>query len=180
MSSSVKRVNAQLGVIYDTYRTALLNKLYYGAKLERYQKINMWLEILIAIGATTSGVAGFQLWKIQPYGPIAWGAYALLVAVLATAKPFLQLSKAIERYSKLHTGHLYNSLALYKLIAKIRSEQALTREVIGQFELALQQHVEFSRDDDPVVDRKLQERCEAKVRMEVPQSSLWWATEGQP
>src|ERR1700722_6185071 len=129
--SSVKKVNAQLGVIYDTYRTALLNKLYYGARLESYRKINMWVEILIAIGATTSGVSGFALWKIEPYGPIVWGAFAGLVAVLAIAKPFLQFSKAIERYTKLHTGHLYNSLALYQLVANIRREQALTKEISG-------------------------------------------------
>jgi hypothetical protein len=101
------------------------------------------------------------------------------LAILATAKPFLQFSKAIERYTKLHTGHLYNSLALSQLVANIRREQALTKEIAGQSDLALQQQIEFSRDDDPVVNRKLQERCEARVRRQVPESSLWWATEVQ-
>jgi hypothetical protein len=63
-----------LTIIHNEYRTALLNRKYYGARLERYRTINRWFEIAIALGATTgTGIAGLAIWK-QGYGTAAWDA----------------------------------------------------------------------------------------------------------
>lgn len=58
--------------IYDALRDFLLNQKYFGYRLTLYRKYNFWMEMLIAIGATGSGVAGFSLWQ-KNYGQLIWG-----------------------------------------------------------------------------------------------------------
>src|SRR5689334_15071289 len=91
---------AHLDEIYSTYRTAALNKAYYGGMLSRYQRRNTIFEIAIAVGATSSGVSGLALWS-QPYGKATWGVITAISSLLAVAKPILQMNKKVERYSKL-------------------------------------------------------------------------------
>src|SRR5262249_26814632 len=119
MPLSDERVCSELCELYDAYRTAALNKEYYGLLLSRYQTNNTILEIAIAIGATSSGISGLALWQ-QPDGKIIWAIVTLMSGILAIAKPFLQLNKKVERYSKLFTGHLDAFLAIGALVSRIR------------------------------------------------------------
>src|SRR5260370_17196780 len=57
----------QLKNIHREFRTALLNKKYYGCRLNWYQNVNRWFEIFIALGAAAgTGIAGFAIWKNGP------------------------------------------------------------------------------------------------------------------
>jgi hypothetical protein len=127
MPSEDKTV-AILADIYDTYRTALLNKFYCGQMLARFQKVNTWFDIAIAVGTTSTGVSGLALWKYEPVGPVVWSCIAFVAAMFAVSKPFLQFNKKVERYTMLYTEHLNNSLTLAALISKIKREQGLSEE----------------------------------------------------
>ncbi len=171
-----KNLSEILTEIYDTYRNAALNKYYYGALLARYQKANTVLEIAIAIGATSSGISGLALWQ-EPNGKEIWGAITLVSGVLAVAKPFLQLNKLVERYSKLFTGHLDNYLSLQALVSRIRRNRDLTEQMLQEFEVAEKRFLELSRDDDPQTVRRLHLKCENVVRDSIPNSVLWFPSQ---
>jgi hypothetical protein len=170
---SMPNATSELREIYNMYRTATLNKLYYGRMLARYQKLNTLLEIMIAIGATSSGISGFTLWQ-EPYGKEIWGAITLVSGLLAIAKPIMQLNKKVERYSKLFTGHLDNSLRLGALVTHIRRKRDLSAKDIAEFEIAEQRFIELSREDDPHTAVRLQKKCEQEVCNAIPESALWF------
>src|SRR6266536_3221105 len=171
--ADTEQVTSELREIYDMYRTATLNKNYYGAMLAKYQKRNLVLEIIIAIGATSSGVSGLTLWQ-EPYGKAIWGIITLISGILAVAKPILQLNKKVERYSKLFTGHLDNSLRLGALATKIRRKRELSADMVQEFELAEQRFVELSREDDPNTVLRVHKKCEDAVRLAIPDTVLWF------
>src|ERR1044072_8967941 len=91
--------------IHNEFRTALLNSKYYGWRLDRCQKINRAIEIVIAVGATTgTGIAGFAI-KKNGAGAAAWAVISGASVVLATLKPIVDLPKKIEQYrSEEHTS----------------------------------------------------------------------------
>jgi hypothetical protein len=169
-----ERIAPTLVELYDTYRSSLLNKLYYGRMLARYRVINTIFETLIAIGATGSGISGAALWQVEPYGQLVWTSIATSAATLAVAKPILQIGSKVERYTKLYTGHLFNSLSLWALISKVKREQELTDDIIQKLEQAQERHVEISQDDDPYPNKRVHKICEAAVRLQVPDKALWW------
>jgi hypothetical protein len=90
-------------VLHDDYRTAILNKCYYGHKLSFFSRVNVGFEILIAMGATGStgaGIANLTIWTGPP-GILAWAAVSGTAVVLSTLKPIINIGKQIERCGKL-------------------------------------------------------------------------------
>jgi len=87
--------------IYDGLKTLQLNKTYYGRRLDQLKRYNMILEILIASGASGSGIAGIAVLKAGS-GQILWGVLSEIAIVLSIAKPFLKLSDRISSYAKLY------------------------------------------------------------------------------
>ena len=91
----------QLKTIHREYRTVLLNVKYYNRQLRLYRMINLWMEILIAVGSTTStGIAGFAIWQ-NGLGTTAWGIVSGASIMLAVVKPIIKVPERIERYGKL-------------------------------------------------------------------------------
>ena len=170
------RATAELAELYETYRDAALNREYYGRLLARHQRNNTIIEVIIALGATSSGISGLTVIKDEPYGLYVWGVITSIAAVLAIAKPFLQFHKKIERYSRLFTGHLDNYITLNSLVIRIRRKQELTEDMIRQFERAEQRYSQLSRGDDPIKDISLCKQCEEIIRREIPDTVLWYPT----
>src|SRR4051794_17444077 len=96
---------SELSHIYDAYRTALLNRKYYGLRLSSVRKLNFWSEVLIAIGATSSGgVAGLAVWGTIT-GQYVWLWISGIATVISVVKPACQFGKSIENYTKLYAGY---------------------------------------------------------------------------
>jgi hypothetical protein len=171
------RATAELEELYNTYRTAALNKEYYGAKLARYQRLNTIMEITIALGATSSGISALTLMKYEPVGAIIWGVITSISALLAICKPFLQINKKVERYSRLFAGHLDSYITLNALVIRIRRKRELTEDMLKQFDKAEQRFNELSRGDDPITDTKVALECEKVVRRRIPEECLWYPRE---
>ncbi|MBY5413647.1 hypothetical protein HFO98_35935 [Rhizobium leguminosarum] len=111
-----------LAEIYNLLCRSAMNKEYYGRYLASTQKINSILEILIAVGATGSGISALTIWAVKPYGPWIWGGLTAVSAMLAVAKPIIQLNKRIERLTKLYVGHADNYASLLILVSRIRRQ----------------------------------------------------------
>jgi hypothetical protein len=173
MSVSSAEAFPQLAEIYNRYRSAALNKDYYGCLLAAYQRWNTWLEIAIAIGTAGSGISGLAVWQYDT-GKTLWAVITALSSTLAIVKPFLQLNKKVERYSKLFTGHQDNYLSLTALVSKIKRRRQLTDEMIQEFEAAENRYVELAREDDPAINLSLASKCEARVRQQIPDAALWY------
>jgi len=160
--------------IHREFRTALLNKKYYGCRLDWYQTVNRWFEIIIALGATGAGVAGLAIWKTGA-GVTAWAIISGASVVLSTVKPIIDLPKQIERYSKLSGAYakIYES---FRVMEQEFDESGLTAAHLEKFKQLRSQLVDLAADDDPNPKMTLIKRFEADVNREIPVSSLWMPT----
>lgn len=152
---------------------AAMNKEYYGISLARSQFINTWMDTIIAIGTTGSGISALTIWNTQ-YGKVIWGTLSAVSTLFALAKPIIQLSKKIERQSRLFTGHSDNYTNLLVLASRIRRYGNITDEMNRTLEAAETRFAELSRDDDPQPNLRLLRRCEQAVRKRHPPEAAWY------
>jgi hypothetical protein len=171
---STSDIGAQLTEIYNLLCRSALNKEYYGTLLHKTQRLNDVWEILIAIGTTGSGISGLTAWKYEPYGPWVWGALTSASALLAVAKPIIQLNKRIERLTRLYVGHTDNYTSLLIVVSRIRRHGEITSDLMGLFETAEARFLDLSKEDDPRPNLRLKKRCEAIVRERHPPQSAWY------
>ncbi len=166
-------ISDQLVEIYTLLCRAALNKDYYGVMLARHQRLNTWLDILVAIGTTGSGLSALTIWETE-YGAAVWGTLSAVSAVLALSKPIVQLNKKTERLSRLFTGHSDNYSALLILASRIKRKGDVTEEMLATFEATELKFLELSQDDDPTPNLKLLARCEDNVRRRHPPDKAWY------
>jgi len=157
--------------IYDKYRTALLNVKYYGHKLIWARRINLYMELLIAVTAS-SGVSGWAIWGKEGWA-LVWSLMAGAAAILATVKPLLPLTKNVATYSKLFGGHKSNYHALEELVKRIETEQVWTKEMEAEFAYISKQDREMAGDDDPKPSKRLVAKFTEEVNLQIPVDRLW-------
>ncbi len=163
----------QLRYIYYNYRTALLNKLYYGHRLISYQRINSAMEIAIAIGATGSGgVAGLAIWG-SITGQYAWLIISGIATVLGVIKPILQIGRHIENYTKLYAGQTNIYLDLRSIVEDIDVSKAIPQKLANKYEAIRNRIAELGGLDDPKKDQGLIDKLVKQVNEEIPPESLW-------
>ncbi|OGD12385.1 MAG: hypothetical protein A2Y86_03305 [Candidatus Aminicenantes bacterium RBG_13_62_12] len=159
--------------INDAFRTALMNRKYYGHRLTVTRSWNVALDIIIAVGAS-SAVGTWLIWKKSPAGENAWAMIAGLAALLAVIKPFLNLPKQLEKYSKLFIGHgdvYYDLKAITTELARVRDYTPKVQEAHGK---AFERIKQLAPEDDPKIKEKLRRRFFEEVNREIPVESLWW------
>ncbi len=71
--------------IYDEYRTALLNGKYYARRLALYRNLDLWSEIVAALG-TSSAIGSWALWKTT-FGANGWTLLAGAAVIVSLLKP---------------------------------------------------------------------------------------------
>ncbi len=166
-------IETQLRYIYNSFRTALLNKKYYGEKLSNYQKYNLAMELAIAIGAGSSGgIAGLAIWGTLS-GQYAWLTISGLATALSVIKPILQTGKHIERYTTLHAGHSNVYLDLKSIVEDIETSRCVPTELASQYHAIRKRIVELGGLDDPRPDKSLIIKLQAQVNREILPESLW-------
>ena len=89
-------------------------------------------------------------------------------ALLAVAKPIIQLNKRIERLTRLYVGHADNYASLLIIVSRIRRHNDVTPELIESFEAAEARFLELAKEDDPRPNMRLLRRCEATIRQRHP------------
>lgn len=172
MPTEIEIMTGRVYLVYDTTKTALLNKLYYGYQLARFRRYNFWMEIVIAIGAASSGIAGLALWKTES-GQYVWGAFSALSVVLATIKPSLKFAEKVENYAKLYGQYTDAYIKMSVHLQDIQLEQTVTNERIKAFGDLRVQAAELESLGDPVRDNVLIEKLTAEVNRTIPIEDLW-------
>lgn len=157
--------------IYDTLRTALLNKKYYACRLARQRHVTFWLEWVLA--ATTSGtVASWAIWHAQ-WGRITWALLAGIATIISFTKPLLNLSKDIERLTKLHTGFTLAYVELRDLVDDMTVHRCLSDETVRQYHALRKRLNDLAIEDDVKPRRRLRRECENEVLAEHPVDHFW-------
>lgn len=113
-------------VVYDLYKTARLNRLYYTARLHHIERLNTFIEIVIAIAAPTSAVTGIWLLKTE-FGQEAWKYIAGLAAIAAAIKPILKLSQKIKSLEQCLSGYRALEYDVEQIVNKVKTERAYTK-----------------------------------------------------
>lgn len=162
---------AELRWLYDSYRTALLNRKYYAHRLLVYQRWNLILELAVAVG-TSGAIGAWAIWK-QGVGRNAWAFLAGLAALIAVVKPIIQLPKRIERYSKLHVAYSELYQDIDRLVSEVKLEKLLTKEMCKSVRLAAERHYKLELEDDPKPVKHWVQRFYDEVNREIPASTLW-------
>lgn len=174
----MSEVNAgRLTQIYNAYRSALLNRKYYGCQLDFYRKLNRTVEVVLAV-ATPSTIGGWAIWHTQT-GQAIWAVIASAVALVIALKPVFDWPKDIDRYSRLHAEHTVQYYTLKQLVEDIEMEKKITPEMEKRFLDARERHAQLSKDDDVRPHKSLALRCEREVRAEIPSDRLWMPKEGE-
>lgn len=166
-------LRAELGVIYDTYRTAAMNEKYYANRLTHITNRNRIYEIVLAIGTSTA-IAAWAIWEQNDWAKIFWAAFSGLITLLAIVKPFLKMPEEIEKYSTLHTGYRALYLNLHSIASKIRRKSKVTSEIQELFDAAQDQYKSLALNDVVNIDNRILEQCQQQVNREIPVESLWY------
>jgi hypothetical protein len=159
--------------INNAYRTASMNRKYYGYRLSRVKLLNVGLEILVAVG-TSSAIGAWWIWRSSSAGETAWAILAAAATLLAILKPILKLSDQVERHTKLFVGHgdVYYDL---KLIASdLARAKNYTDEIDKNFRRTVERIKELAPEDDPKINDRLRRKSYEEVKREIPVESLWW------
>jgi hypothetical protein len=165
-----------LDYIYDSYRSALLNRYYYGQKLKRYRFWNGVLDVLVAVGAAGSGITGLAVFTSDVGRQVLpW----LLAAstVLGVAKPILNLGKAIETYAHLFTGHSGIFFDLRALVEDIAIRSQLPDDLLDRYSAVRRRAAELGGLHNGAEDRTLVRKLTDRVNAEIPPSKLWYPPE---
>lgn len=163
--------------LYDNYRTAMMNRKYYGYKLAEIKKYNLIFEITIALGTASSGVAAWTIWKYGT-GEKVWGIIIAVAVVLAFLKPFLKLSNLVERYSTLFIGYGDVAYDLKTIVSKVKIHRNFNKELDDAYIASLERSKQLASRDDPKLNKKLVRKCYDEVNKEVPQNELWIPKKG--
>ena len=163
--------------LYDNYRTAMMNRKYYGYKLARIKKYNLLFELTIALGTTSSGIAAWTVWQYGA-GKIVWGIITAVAIVLAFLKPFLKLSNTVERYSTLFIGHGDVAYDLKTIVSKVKIYQNFNKELDNAYIASIERFKQLAARDDPKLDKELVRKCYDEVNKEIPPNQLWIPQKG--
>ena len=159
--------------IYEVYRTALLNQLYYAAQLARYRRINSILEILVAIGTSTTTIGAWTIWNSNG-GKAMWAIFAGMATVVSVIKPPLNLSGEIERFTNLHAAHAALYGDVNSLVKKIRRTHTFTDEMSKELEEATNRYEKLAVTDDLRPNQKLRQECTEAVKKQIRVKDLWF------
>jgi hypothetical protein len=172
-------LNSTLEGIYDDYRTISLNKKYNGEQLATALSHNRISEIIIAVGASGSGIAGLTLWK-SDYGQYAWGLISFLAILVSILKPILNFGQRIEEYSKLWAEYSTLFARCRNLIQNIQGTRLriaetgeLPERMINDVQNIRSKMVELAPGGDQKPDRRRVEALQNEVNAEIPPATLW-------
>src|SRR6516165_3660759 len=91
--------------------------------LRKSTRANRILEIIIAVGASGSGVAGLALWK-SDIGQYIWGCIAGASILVSVVKPILNPASTIEKYSKVSSDYATLSARCDNLLQNIKDSMS--------------------------------------------------------
>lgn len=159
--------------VYDALRSAKLNCRYVSCRLQRAERWNTSLEILLAVSAPASAVAGLWFWD-EPGGAVAWRVLASIAAVVAVVKPFLKLNEKIKQMEVSLAGYTMLTHDLEEIRQAIFQEKRYGTHHLALLKKAIQREGALkitrfeAREDEKVIAK-----CQQEVNKELPVQSFF-------
>ncbi len=161
-------VNHPVWDVYDQLRTVRLNEKYYGVRLQKYERVNYWSEIIVAFTSSSSAIAGFAFWSTET-GAEMWKALLVISALIATSKPLLNLTKKIKAYEEVLSGYRLLCHDLKDLKIDINQSQSYSAEHQLKFKKIIEkQRVLSSKSPERTEKTRVKKACQNEVSLEYP------------
>lgn len=160
--------------VYDKLRTARLNVKYYSERLRRVELLNSSCEMLLLFAAPTSAIAGLWFWKTDA-GRVVWQSLGVVSAIVATARPVLQLTKKIKDYDAAILANRTLEYDLETIRQKIEQRGIYDDKLKAEFLKLIERHRndEIVINPDKTPDKKLLENCTSAVLAEMPAATFF-------
>jgi hypothetical protein len=159
--------------VYDEYRSTKLSIKYYCCLYESIGRRNLGLEVMIAITASGSALAGLTVWQTD-WGKPLWQVLAVIVATLAVAKPLLKYDQRIQQLQELIVGHRMIEHRLKKLTISIEERRRYDTELQKEFAAILDEVGSLATKClvEPIKE-KIRRHCRQQVEAELPASHFF-------
>jgi hypothetical protein len=158
---------------YDFLKTIRLNWKYYKQELLWKRKISNAFEILLAITAPGSALAGFSAWQFGA-GKVLWMVLGVLAALFSLAKPILKINKKIERLEKVTQRYAVLDGECFALASDIRHRECYDDKHYDQFQRLLKERNQAKTDmADEVENRRKIEKLQDEVNCELPADNFY-------
>jgi hypothetical protein len=159
--------------VYDQLRTVRLNEKYYGVRLQKYERINFWSEIIVALASSSSAIAGFAFWSTTT-GSEVWKGLLVISALIATSKPLLNLTKKIKAYEELLLGYRLLCHDLKDLKININQTQSYTVSHQATFKKIIEkQRILAGKSPERTEKNKVKNACQNEVLLEFPANAFY-------
>ena len=156
--------------LYDLCREARMNVMYYGERLDLFQRWNLAIELGVAVGTSVTVIA------ILGSHSVAAAVLGVIAAVLSVAGPVLGLPKRIERVSKLWSGYNGVYVSAKREVRQVQVHRRFTAEQARSLEALHDQIDSLATDDDPAPKGSVLSRLQSLVNTEDPADRLWHPT----
>jgi len=154
-------------LVYDEYRTTRLNVKYYSSKLARARKVNLGIEIIIAL-SSSSAVAATWLVSTAP-GERAWALLGSLAAVLAVYRVTAKTSDRLQALEQRVTSYRALEFDLQGIVREIARHGTYDAALESRFDSILDRRKNLALSyNDPPPDERLLRRCFEQVKRELP------------
>lgn len=172
----IETVHAQTCQIYDLYRNALLNQLYYAERLTWTRWFQTGLDWVLAATASTA-IGGWAIWQTA-WGANIWSGMGALTVVLSLLRPALHLPQTTERYTKLWVEYSKLYSALEALAGDIAVARTITPSIWARYTALLLRESELVTLDDPLTWGWRIRRLTARTYTRLPDRALWYPERG--
>lgn len=167
-----KRLDHPVWMVYNLQRTACLNAKYYGHKLRALEFKARWIDVIIAVSAPTSGVAGLALWQ-SSMGKEIWTwtpAIATLLIVWKAATKTTAKLKELEKRVTAYQSMLYD---LKEISDKVLAERKFSTSSQKLYEAAQKRYGSVFRMPPDEKKPKLEKKFREDVLREMPADSFF-------
>ena len=175
-SNIVQNINNPVLEVYNDYKTAVWNVLIQQAELDRLKTINNWIEIPLAILASSS-IASLAIWETAS-GGVAWKVLGIATAVLAVIKPFLKIPEKIEQRGKMladYCGLEHDLEKIKKLISQQRRyDDKLRRQYFKVLDKKGKIREKFTGANNLKNSQAIKKRCEEEVERRLPPTEFYF------
>jgi hypothetical protein len=159
--------------IYDQLRTTRLNVLYYEEKLQFSERLQLFMQIILAATVPSSAIAGFEIWDFW-LGKYAWEIFVSSSSLVAFIQPFLGLSKKIKQYDELATGYKVLFYDLQDIRQKIEEDKGYGNTHKKLFKVAKTRRTRLEVKETGIrLNKNLRKRCQTAVGLELPAKQFY-------
>jgi len=159
--------------VYDRLRTARLNHKYYCRRLERYERLNFWIEVVLLATAPSSAIGALWFWDSAIGSPI-WKALATVAAIIVMIKPLLHIPSRIKDYESIICGYRALEFDLQELRTLIEQRQAYDHKLQTELRKILKREKALvTKGPEPREHAATLKKCQDEVLSELPVSSFF-------